>query len=97
MVEILQTAAFSTWLLALRDRQARARIIARIRRIEQGNLGDAKSLGNGLGEVRIHHGPGYRLYFARRGETIVILLCGGDKSAQERDIRKARELLKGLS
>ncbi|MGV0911323.1 type II toxin-antitoxin system RelE/ParE family toxin [Martelella sp. FOR1707] len=97
MVEVLQTTAFSTWLWELRDRQARARIIARIRRIEQGNLGDVKSLGNGLGEVRIHHGPGYRLYFARRGETIVILLCGGDKSAQERDIPKARELLKGLS
>ncbi|WP_180898519.1 type II toxin-antitoxin system RelE/ParE family toxin [Martelella soudanensis] len=97
MSEVLQTGAFSAWLSDLRDREARARIIARIRRIEQGNLGDVKSLGNGLGEVRIHHGPGYRLYFCRRGEAIVILLCGGDKSAQERDIQRAREFLKGMS
>ena len=96
MIKVLQTAIFSAWLSDLRDRESRARIVARIRRIEQGNLGDVKSLGSGLGEVRIHHGPGYRLYFCRRGETLVILLCGGDKSAQERDIARARELLKGL-
>ncbi|WP_174803215.1 type II toxin-antitoxin system RelE/ParE family toxin [Martelella limonii] len=97
MANVLQTETFSEWLSQLRDRPARARIIARIRRIEQDNLGDVKHLGQGLSEIRIHHGPGYRIYFSRDGETIVILLCGGDKSTQQRDIGKARALMKGLA
>jgi putative addiction module killer protein len=77
----------------LRDANAVARIVARIRRVEQGNLGDGKSLGAGLMEMRVDYGPGYRIYYVHRGTTIVILLCGGDKRTQRRDIKRARELV----
>lgn len=80
----------------LRDLQAKTRITARIRRLEQGNPGDAKSLGGGLLEMRIDYGPGYRVYYVRRGALIVVLLCGGDKRTQDRDIRRAQAMVTEL-
>jgi len=76
----------------LSDGRAKTRIAARIRRLEQGNLGDCRSLGSGLVEMRIDHGPGYRVYFVRRGAIVVVLLCGGDKRTQRQDVEKARKL-----
>ena len=81
---------FREWLNGLRDKEAQARIDIRLNRVRLGNLGDHKSVGRGVSELRIVHGPGYRVYFGRRGETIVILLCGGDKDSQERDIAVAQ-------
>jgi putative addiction module killer protein len=94
MIEVRQTAEFARWLRRLADAQALARIVGRIRRIEQGNFGDVRSLGAGLMEMRIDHGPGYRVYFVRRGDMIVILLSGGDKRSQTKDIEKARRMAK---
>ena len=85
---------FSDWLDGLRDRQARAIIRKRINRLRQGNLGDSKPVGDGVFELRIDFGPGYRSYFGQDGETIVVLLCGGDKSSQDADIKKAKEYWK---
>jgi putative addiction module killer protein len=96
MIEVRQTLVFSQWLDALRDAQARKRIIVRIRRLELGNPGDIKPVGEGVSEMRIAYGPGYRLYFTRSGDTIIILLCGGDKSSQSRDIATARQLAKEI-
>ena len=90
MIEVLKSRTFDAWLMALRDRQAAARIQVRIDRLALGNPGDVKSVGHGLSELRVDHGPGYRVYFAQRGATLLILLCGGDKSSQDRDIAKAR-------
>lgn len=92
MIEVRQTAAFRSWLATLRDVQAKARIVVCIRRMTLGNLGDAKSVGAGIWEARIHYGPGYRLYFVRRGGELVILLCGGDKKSQQSDIETAKRL-----
>jgi putative addiction module killer protein len=89
-MEVRQTNVFAQWLLDLRDRAARARIVVRIRRLEQDNPGDVKA----VGEMRITYGPGYRLYFIRQGEDVTILLCGGDKSTQAADIAKAKLLAK---
>ncbi|MBV9631825.1 MAG: type II toxin-antitoxin system RelE/ParE family toxin [Xanthobacteraceae bacterium] len=80
----------------LRDAKAVARIVGRIRRMEMGNPGDAKSIGQGIFEMRIDHGPGYRVYYVHRGAQIVILLCGGDKRAQQRDIQRAQKLSEKL-
>jgi putative addiction module killer protein len=96
MTEVRQTAEFARWLRRLADPGAVARIVARIRRLELGNLGDRKSLGGGLMELRIDHGPGYRVYFIQRGTEIVILLCGGDKRTQRKDIARARDLAEML-
>lgn len=93
MVEIIQSAEFASWADCLADRKAAARIQARIRLLSMGHAGDIKGLGGGLSEMRIDVGPGYRLYCARRGQQLVILLCGGDKSTQRADIRRARALL----
>lgn len=87
-----RTAEFDNWLRRLRDERAKARIASRIQRIAFGNLGDCKSLGGGLTEMRVDYGPGYRIYFIEQGPDVVILLCGGDKRQQQRDIRRAREL-----
>jgi putative addiction module killer protein len=92
MIPIRQTAAFSDWLDDLRDIRAKAIIAARIKRLSAGNAGDAKLVGEGVSELRIDHGPGYRVYFTRRGHELILLLCGGDKSTQARDIDKAKKL-----
>lgn len=94
MFTVVETEAFSEWLTDLRDRAGAAVVARRVRRITQGNFGDAKSVGDGVSELRIDFGPGYRVYFTRRGEVVVVLLCGGDKSTQARDIAKAKEFAK---
>lgn len=83
---------FTEWLTGLRDRSAKARVLARLERLETGNFGDAKVLRDGVSEMRIDWGPGYRVYFGRDGRTIVVLLCGGDKRRQDVDIEKAVDL-----
>jgi putative addiction module killer protein len=88
MIEVRQTETFATWLAGLRDDRARARIQTRIDRVALGNFGDAKFF-EGIGELRVDYGPGYRVYFVRRGAAVVILLSGGDKGTQDRDIRDA--------
>jgi putative addiction module killer protein len=92
MIEIRQTDVFADWFAGLRDREARARITVRIRRLSLGNPGDVKPVGRGVSEIRIDHGPGYRVYFVGRGETVFVLLCGGDKRSQDRDVARALEL-----
>ena len=96
MIEIRQTAVFATWLRALRDRQARARIQVRIDRLQLGLPGDARPVGEGVSELRIDYGPGYRVYFMRRGQEIIVLLAGGDKRTQDRDIKRAIQLAHDL-
>lgn len=96
MLEIRQTAAYSAWFESLRDRAAKARIDIRIRRLSIGNFGDVKPVGEGVSELRVHFGPGYRLYFTQRGKEIVILLVGGDKSSQDHDIKLAKTLANEL-
>lgn len=96
-VSVLQTDEFRDWLDRLRDERAKARIAARIRRMEQENRGDIRALGGGLIEMRIDFGPGYRIYWVRRGRSIILLLCGGDKRSQQRDITKARALIEELN
>jgi putative addiction module killer protein len=93
MFTVRQTAEFRTWLEGLRDDRARKRIAQRIVRLQAGLLGDAKFF-EGIGELRVDHGPGYRVYFVRREAVLVILLCGGDKSTQDRDIRRAVAMAK---
>ena len=92
MVEVRQTPEFSKWLLKLQDRAARARIEVRIRRLSLGLAGDVKPVGEGISELRIDYGPGYRVYFCQRGIEIILLLVGGDKRTQDRDIRAAQKL-----
>jgi putative addiction module killer protein len=92
---IVKAAAFAAWFNGLRDEQAKRRIQLRIDRLEIGLFGDVKFFG-GIGEMRIDYGPGYRVYFVKRGDTLVILLCGGDKKSQDRDIARAKELAKEL-
>ncbi|HKG45416.1 MAG TPA: type II toxin-antitoxin system RelE/ParE family toxin [Pyrinomonadaceae bacterium] len=93
---VLQTREFQHWLDGLRDQRAQVRIAARLRLAEAGNLGDWKSVGDEVSEMRINFGPGYRLYFTRRGSLLIIMLAGGDKSTQAKDIRRAQTLLKEL-
>lgn len=96
MIEIRQTDEYVKWFAALRDRQARARIDARIRRLSLGNPGDVKPVGEGVSELRINYGPGYRVYYAQRGQALVVLLAGGDKRTQNRDIKLAQTLAREL-
>ena len=91
-MQILRTKEFALWLNDLRDRQGRARILARIDRLEEGNPGKTRSVGAGVVEMKIDFGPGYRVYFIQRGEVVIVLLCGGDKSDQEKDIQWAKAL-----
>jgi putative addiction module killer protein len=91
-LELEQTETFRLWEQKLRDRRARTLIAARLLRLAEGLLGDVGPIGDGVSELRIHHGPGYRVYFARRGDSRVVLLCGGDKASQSRDIAKAKRL-----
>ncbi len=92
MIEVRQTIEFSDWLHRLKDANAAARIVARIRRMELGNSGDAKGVGGGVMEMRITYGPGYRIYYVHHGIEILILLCGGDKRTQRQDIKRAQAL-----
>ena len=96
MIEIRQTETYSQWFSHLRDRQAKARIDIRVRRLSMGNPGDVKPVGKGVSELRIDYGQGYRVYFIQRGETLIILLAGGDKQTQERDIKTALNLAQDL-
>ena len=88
---------FSEWLSNLKDVRGRAKIRTRLTRVELGNFGDCKSVGEGVFELRIPHGPGYRVYFGREGNSIVLLLCGGDKASQSADVEKAKRLWKEFS
>jgi putative addiction module killer protein len=91
VIKIVQTQAFSTWLHRLRDTEAKRRIATRLNRLSLGNPGDVAPVGEGVSEIRIHYGPGYRIYFTQAGDEIVLLLCGGDKKSQTADIRNAKE------
>lgn len=92
MAELIRSATFDRWLSGLRDRRAVTRITARLDRLAGGNPGDAQPVGDGVSELRINYGPGYRVYFIQRGPVLIILLCGGDKSSQDRDIKQAKAL-----
>ena len=93
MIEVIESATFKRWIRGLRDRNAVARINTRLRNVSLGNVGDAKPVGGGIFEMRVHHGPGYRLYFLREGTTVVVL-CGGDKGSRQRDVERAGRLAK---
>lgn len=96
MIEVRQTDEYSDWFARLRDRNAKVRIDIRVRRLSLGNPGDVKPVGEGVSELRIDYGPGYRVYFAQQGGTLIVLLAGGDKSTQERAINIARKLAREL-
>jgi putative addiction module killer protein len=96
MIEVRQTEVYSRWISGLGDDRARARIEVRIYRLSLGNFGDVKPVGGGVSEMRIDYGPGYRVYLTQRGKTLVILLCGGDKRTQDRNIATAKALARQL-
>lgn len=96
MVEVRQTSVYSEWFADLRDRTAKVRIDIRIRRLSLGNPGDVKPVGEGVSELRVDHGPGYRVYFIQKADVYIVLLAGGDKSSQEKDIRNAKALAREL-
>lgn len=93
MLKLKQTDTFRKWRTRLKDKRARALVASRIDRLAYGHAGDVQPVGDGVSELRIHYGPGYRIYFRKRGNTVIILLCGGDKSTQTRDIKTAKRLL----
>ncbi len=97
MLELRQTETFRKWRERLKDHRARALIASRLDRLAYGHLGDIEPVGEGVSELRIHHGPGYRIYFTRQREQTVVLLCGGDKGSQTKDIKTAKRLAKGWS
>lgn len=97
MVEVRKTSVFAEWLDGLRDIQARARVQARIERLAAGNPGDVEPVGEGVSELRINYGPGYRVYFKKQGRMLIVLLAGGDKSTQAKDIKAALRLARNLS
>ena len=92
MIQIIESSTFKRWIRRLRDRVAVARINARLRNVTNGHFGDARAVGDGVSEMRIQSGPGYRVYFIREGTEVVVLLCGGDKSSQIRDIERAKQI-----
>ena len=96
MNTVLRTEAFDRWLSKLKDARGKARIVERIRSAERGNFGDCKAVGHGVSEMRIHFGPGYRVYFIRIGKVVYVLLCGGAKRGQQRDIARAQEMARLL-
>lgn len=97
MLKIVESQTFQNWISSLKDREGRARINDRIKRLASGNFGDAKAIGGGVEELRMHSGPGYRVYFLRKGNTIIVLLSGGDKGTQAQDIKRAKELAEDWS
>ena len=97
VIELKQTETFRKWRTRLKDERVRGLIASRLDRLAYGHAGDVEPVGQGISELRIHYGPGYRIYFEKRGNTIIVLLCGGDKSAQAKDIRAARRLAKEWS
>jgi|SRR5665647_663575 len=94
MVDVVKTATFDGWLRKLKDRRAAARVLVRIDRLVAGDPGDVRPVGHGISELRIDYGPGYRVYYLREGQRLILLLCGGDKSTQDTDIRNAHEYVK---
>ena len=96
MIEVRQTDVYARWFDGLRDERARARINVRVRRLSLGNAGDVRPVGEGVSELRIDHGPGYRVYFVQQRPALAVLLAGGDKRSQDRDIAAARRLARGL-
>jgi len=92
-MELIESADFSRWFDGLRDLEAKDRILIRLTRMQAGNFGDVKPVGDGVSELRIAFGPGYRIYIAKEGRSVVLLLAGGDKSSQKRDISKAKQIL----
>jgi putative addiction module killer protein len=92
MLEVQKTEEFHEWLSSLADQRAQAKIVSRVERLGLGNPGDVKAVGEGVSEMRVSYGPGYRVYFKRTGKTVVLLLCGGDKSTQDKDIKRAKEI-----
>ncbi len=96
MYSVRLTQEFQAWLDRLRDQKAQVRIVARLRLAEAGNLGDWKAVGGGVSEMRVNFGPGYRLYFTRRRNLLIVMLAGGDKSSQARNIKRAQQILKEL-
>ncbi|NJL51315.1 MAG: type II toxin-antitoxin system RelE/ParE family toxin [Hydrococcus sp. SU_1_0] len=96
MLEIRETKVYARWFSKLRDRQVKAHIDTRIRRLSLGNPGDVKPVGEGVSELRINYGPGYRIYFIQRGSAVIVLLAGGDKRTQQQDIKQALELARNL-
>ena len=96
MLEVRETAAYANWFRGLRDRAAKARIDIRVRRLSLGNPGDVRPVGEGVSELRIQFGPGYRIYFIQNGEEFILLLAGGDKSSQAQDIKQAKHLARNL-
>jgi putative addiction module killer protein len=96
MFDVRQTTRFAKWLAELKDERAVKRIAQRLVRLQAGLFGDTKAVGSGVSELRIDHGPGYRVYFVREGKTVIVLLCGGDKDTQERDIALAKAMAKEL-
>jgi putative addiction module killer protein len=96
MLTVRETEEFSRWLKALRDIKAKAKILVRVQRLAAGNPGDVKPVGDGISELRIHHGAGYRVYYVQRGGELIVLLCGGDKDSQDKDIAKAKEIAREL-
>ncbi|MDA9463067.1 type II toxin-antitoxin system RelE/ParE family toxin [Bradyrhizobium sp. CCBAU 53415] len=96
MPAIRETEQFSSWLSGLRDAVAKAKVLVRVDRLAKGNAGDVKPVGEGISELRIHHGAGYRVYFTQRGEELILLLCGGDKDSQDKDIANAKKIASEL-
>ena len=96
MIDFEQSIEFANWLTALKDKIGKVRVLARLRAAELGNFGDCEPVGEGVSEMRVHYGPGYRIYFTRKGEVIYLLLTGGDKSTQKRDIKRAKQMAQNL-
>ena len=96
MYQVQQTDIFAKWLSKLKDRKAMAKLLVRVESLRQGNTGDSKSLGTGLHKISIHYGPGYRIYYTRKSGLVILLVCGGDKSSQSKDIANARRIMAEL-
>ena len=96
MFEIRKTESYAKWIDSLRDIKARARILVRVERLAMGNPGDTKLVGEGVSELRVHYGPGYRVYFKKTGQSVILLLAGGNKNSQSTDIQKALKLARNL-